>query len=139
MAVDCKNSLITSINRTAPNCVVFAVVLNENQRTAKKQLIRENRERKEIEKIRDHLKATAFNESVTDEDRSLVDSITESYCRTIDGEVFSRCRIGETNNQFQRSVRPADGHPVANWQSVITPLIKMCIDFAKGVPLFRQV
>jgi hypothetical protein len=115
------------------------VVLNENQRTAKKQLIKVNRERKEIEKIREHLKATAFNESVTDDDRALVGSITESYCRTIDGEVFSCYKNDETSKKFQRTTRPTEPQRVSAWQSVITPLIKLCIDFAKGVPLFRQV
>uniref|UniRef100_A0A914UZP3 Uncharacterized protein n=1 Tax=Plectus sambesii TaxID=2011161 RepID=A0A914UZP3_9BILA len=137
LSYTCKGSGNCSVDKSTRNqcqqcrydkCVrvgmAVDLVLNENQRTAKKQLIKENRERKEIEKIREHLKATAFNEPVTDEDRSLVASITESYCRTIDGE---------------RSVRTTEPHPAANWQSVITPLIKVCIDFAKGVPLFRQL
>ncbi len=107
-------------------------MLNEDQRTAKRQLIRENRERKHIEQIRDVLKSSALNDNTLNEsDRVLIAAVTNSYCRSIDGHV------SETNHlDLQIAIERGE---TSAWQAIMTPLIKLCIDFAKGIPPFLQV
>lgn len=63
-------------------------MLNENQRVAKRQLIEDNRERRKIETIRARIKATDSTERVTEDERQLINSITDAYCNTFDVHDF---------------------------------------------------
>ncbi|XP_055343658.1 thyroid hormone receptor beta-A-like isoform X2 [Paramacrobiotus metropolitanus] len=55
------------------------LVLSENQRVAKRQLIEENRERRELELLRSKLVQEATEKILTDADRALIREITEAY------------------------------------------------------------
>lgn len=59
------------------------MVLNESERSAKRVLIRENREKRELENIRQMIKANSLSEQ-QDQFRAIIDPITASYCTHID-------------------------------------------------------
>ena len=62
---------------------VDAVVLNERQRVAKRKLIEENRERKRQEQTATKEKHDqCFHESMTDDDRAVIDDIVCAYEQT---------------------------------------------------------
>ncbi|MFH4977088.1 hypothetical protein AB6A40_003797 [Gnathostoma spinigerum] len=69
------------------NGMTTDLVLNEDERTAKRLLIQENREKRELENIRQLIRKSSLADS-NDHLRSVIDPITASYCRNIDTPVF---------------------------------------------------
>ncbi|VDK66709.1 unnamed protein product [Gongylonema pulchrum] len=65
------------------NGMSTALVLNETERQAKRNLIQENRTKRELERIRALIKATSLS-SRQEEFKATIDQITASYCRIID-------------------------------------------------------
>jgi hypothetical protein len=65
-------------------CYLLSVVLNEKQRTAKRKLIDENRERRKIDDIRVKQRpdVCAVEDRLTDNDRALIAEILFAYERT---------------------------------------------------------
>ena len=62
-----------------------SVVLNERQRLAKRKLIEDNRERRRSEQVRTKLKheeCSHEHDSITDDDRNLIDDIVSAYEQT---------------------------------------------------------
>lgn len=60
------------------------MVLNDNQRLAKRQLIEDNRDRRKVEAIRAQLKAEQTIDHMTQSETELVRSITAVYYSTVD-------------------------------------------------------
>ncbi|KFD58809.1 hypothetical protein M514_00502 [Trichuris suis] len=97
------------------------LVLSENERQAKRQLIESNRERRKVQSIRAQLCSGGLSES----ERNFIDSLTVIY-----GSGFKRFEkdidSGDTNNEDIKS-------------SQVTSYIRQMVAFAQKIPGFSQL
>ncbi|KAI0240712.1 Thyroid hormone receptor beta [Lamellibrachia satsuma] len=112
------------------------LVLNERQRVAKRKLIEENRERKRQEQTATKEKHDqCFHESMTDDDRAVIDDIVCAYEQTT-------VKITKPYTLPERNAEKSDSTDPEVWQQVaevMTPSIVKVVEFAKQVPGFVQL
>uniref|UniRef100_A0A0K0EDF5 Nuclear receptor domain-containing protein n=1 Tax=Strongyloides stercoralis TaxID=6248 RepID=A0A0K0EDF5_STRER len=135
----CKEDEKCEINKTTRNicqrcrflkCISSGMstesVLNDNERTAKRQLIKENRERKKIEQIYEIFQKKS---SITDLEsfEPLYKMITFSYCNTIDVPLKIDYLPGVENNENIK------------WHCIMAPIIKRTLSFARSLEVFTSL
>ncbi|KHN84077.1 Nuclear hormone receptor-like 1 [Toxocara canis] len=133
----CKENEQCEINKTTRNvcqrcrylkCIQSGMstdlVLNESERSAKRLLIRENREKRELENIRQMIKANSLYDQ-QDQFRATIDPITASYCRYIDVPI-----------QLQQ-----DSHSIniERWGALSSLLVRQVLDFARSMSVYEKL
>uniref|UniRef100_A0A0N4Z2H3 Nuclear receptor domain-containing protein n=1 Tax=Parastrongyloides trichosuri TaxID=131310 RepID=A0A0N4Z2H3_PARTI len=132
----CKDNENCDINKTTRNicqrcrflkCLASGMstelVLNDNERSAKRKLIKENRERKQLENIYEIFQKRS---SLSDLEiyEPLYKSITSSYCRNIDTPLVVDNLVG------------AEVDENVKWHSVMSPIIRRTLSFARSLDAF---
>jgi len=101
------------------------LVLDEQERNAKRQLIERNREKKELDQLMNQLKES-FPCLPINEVKSLVDTMTESYCRWIDPVLKM-----DSNFRFQ--------DPMEQFNSLMAPILARTFAFLKSLDGFKNL
>ncbi|XP_041375002.1 thyroid hormone receptor beta-A-like [Gigantopelta aegis] len=114
------------------------LVLNERQRTAKRKLIEDNRERRKTEEVRTKIRIEDCEpDQLSEQDRCLIGEICMAYEATRlkvnnDRIQMPNCDSGDDN-------RTAELEAWQQLSEVMTPSIVKVVEFAKGVPGFIQL
>uniref|UniRef100_A0A0N5BY31 Nuclear receptor domain-containing protein n=1 Tax=Strongyloides papillosus TaxID=174720 RepID=A0A0N5BY31_STREA len=100
-------------------------VLNDNERTAKRQLIKENRERKKLEQIYEIFQKKS---SLTDLEsfEPLYKTITYSYCNIIDVPL----KADHHHRSDDENIK---------WQCIMAPIIRRTLAFARSLDAFTSL
>ncbi|VDK43067.1 unnamed protein product [Anisakis simplex] len=124
----CKENEQCEINKTTRNvcqrCRFLKLVLDENERSAKRRLIRENRERRELEHVRHIIKASSLYEQ-QDQYRTVIDSVTANYCRYIDIPV--------------RLPKNTSTSTMGRWKAITSLLVRQVLDFARSLDVYEKL
>lgn len=101
------------------------LVLNEVERCAKRQLIHNNRQRRQMERIQTILRrrSQAAPEAV---DQELIKSLTREYCRTLDEPL-----------NLTEDFRYLD--PIEQFNSLLMEILSRTYSFAASIDLFRKL
>ncbi|XP_052814170.1 thyroid hormone receptor beta-like [Mya arenaria] len=111
------------------------LVLNEKQRTAKRRLIEENRERRKEEQDVPKVRETSpSNDALTDQDRGLI-------CEVVTAYEYTSGKIQNSSNKesladVRSEIQPQDPIQLAE---AMAPSIVKVVEFAKGVPGFTEL
>lgn len=120
MTTDCKKFIFVNFNQ-----FFVSVVLDEQERNAKRQLIEKNREKKELDQLMNQLK-DSFPCIPINEVKSIVDTVTEAYCRWIDPALKM-----DSHFRFQ--------DPMEQFNSLMTPLLARTFAFLKNLDGFKNL
>ncbi|KAE9552356.1 hypothetical protein FO519_004439 [Halicephalobus sp. NKZ332] len=101
------------------------LVLDEQERNAKRQLIEKNREKKELDQLMGLLKES-FPCLPINEVKSIVDNVSEAYCKWIDPSLKM-----DSNFRFQ--------DPVEQFNSLMTPTLARTFAFLKSLEGFSSL
>lgn len=136
MEYKCKNDKTCEINKSTRNLcqhcrylkclesgMTTTLVLNETEREAKRNLIKENRARRELEHIRLRLKASS-NSGKQEEFKPTIDRITASYCNIID---VSLQYAFDSKSKSDR------------WTALVALLTRRIHDFAKTIDAYKKL
>uniref|UniRef100_A0A915B217 Uncharacterized protein n=1 Tax=Parascaris univalens TaxID=6257 RepID=A0A915B217_PARUN len=133
----CKEKEQCEINKTTRNvcqrcrflkCIKNGMstdlVLNESERSAKRVLIRENREKRELENIRQLIKASSLSEQ-QDQFRAIIDPITASYCMHIDVPI--------------QLLSDSNSDNIERWSALTSTLVRQVLDFARSISAYEKL
>lgn len=146
MAADCQSPLFSIHHPLISTVSSLTVVLDSEQRTAKRQLIEENRERRRLLAVRQQLALAPALESLSQLDQQLLAALTHAYCCQLDAPV--RARTPLVRCLYMLGVLQRERISLAHlstlpveiaWQSVVAPFVKRALHFAQDIPGFNTV
>ncbi|XP_045178191.1 thyroid hormone receptor alpha-like [Mercenaria mercenaria] len=109
------------------------LVLNEKQRTAKRRLIEENRERRRDEQTKTKTKENYQDQDVlTDTDRGLI-------CEVVTAYEYTAGKTQNSNKGVSAEIQTQDPESWHQLAEAMTPSIVKVVEFAKGVPGFTEL
>ncbi|XGW11591.1 hypothetical protein V3C99_012795, partial [Haemonchus contortus] len=103
------------------------LVLNEDERVQKRELIKENRERRHLEQLLAIIKGPPLDENHQKELLYEIDLITNSYCRNIDQPI----------NQSMRSNK--GNEPDSQLTEILRVIVRRSTDFAQVVGVWNTL
>ncbi|XP_052237901.1 thyroid hormone receptor beta-like [Dreissena polymorpha] len=112
------------------------LVLNEKQRTAKRKLIEENRERRKEEQVKTKpTESPPLNDTLSDQDRGMI-------CEVVTAYEYTSGKVQNTKHKPEYEGAEIQTQDPESWQQLaeaMTPSIVKVVEFAKGVPGFTEL
>src|SRR5690348_15517888 len=102
------------------------VVLNEVERCAKRQLIQNNRQRRQIEKVQCLLRRRSLPTRTEGVDQELIKSLTREYCRILDEPLVLTEHFPYLD-------------PIEQFNSLLKEILSRTYSFAASVGVFKEV